>query len=268
MILTISPSSIETWQECPTKYNYGTVKRLSPIDEDTTKMDRGRLFHEMLQLHYTLLKEGVTYNDIILEVTKSSREKYVEEDFSVQMIEECIKNYQEYAVYYQNDGWKVLAVESPFSVVVYESDEHKIILEGRIDLIVENDGMTIPVDHKTSDKQEKPNPLSNQFMSYSFVANSFNFIKNEIGFQKTYGPAQRFHRHVLSYPEENLIEWKDQIVRDGLKIIQAIETAEFEMRFASCWRCRFRKICESTPDARNFKIESMYKVRDEYNIYK
>lgn len=268
MILTLSPSSIENAQTCPQKYEYSSIRRLSLISENTDARDRGTLFHEMLALHYNLLIEKIPSHEIAPAVQEFAREKVRNDEFPFDMTEECIKNYMDYAVFYSSDGWTPKFVEVPFTKVIYESDPHKIILEGRIDLIVETmQGQIFPVDHKTSDKNEKPQKLSNQFMAYALVTESKNFVKNDIGFQKTYGPAQRFHRNILPYERENIEEWRENIILDGLRLIEYIEKGYFPRRYSGCRYCRYTQICETTPDNRDFKISSMYKVSEPFDIY-
>ena len=270
MILTISPSSLESLQECPTKYEYSSIRRLTLIDEKRDALDRGSLFHKLLEVHYKCVMTGdIKLGDIILAVTQFARELYQNDEYDdVQMVEECIKNYQEYAMFWKDDGWIPLAIESPFSKVLYEDEQHKIIIEGKRDLIVKNaSGTIIPVDHKTTSKIEYVNPLSNQFMAYVWVDDGSIFIKNEIGFQKSKGPGERFHRHPLNYDKANLEEWRENTIYDCMKLISYIENDHFPRRYSNCWRCRFGRICETTPDSREFKMKALYKVREAYDLY-
>ena len=269
MILTLSPSSIDTLMECPTKYNYSSLQRLAPIEEDRSKMDRGTLFHEMLAMHYNLIiANELTSNQIILAVTELARERARNDVYPIDMAEECISNYQDYAIFYASDGWIPKFVETPFSKELYKDEERSIILEGRMDLIVEGPGnMIYPVDHKTEERKDQANQLSNQFMAYCWATESLSFVKNAIGFQKSYGPSQRYHRDVMSYTKEALDEWRENVIYYGLTLMQYIETGHFPMNYSSCRFCRFKNICNTTKDTRNFKIESMYTKRPEYDIF-
>jgi len=273
MILTLSPSGLTTYQECPTKFLYSNVKRLRQLEEKRDKMDRGSLFHKMLEKHYTGIINKVSLNEIVLEVTNYARETYRNDEYNdIEMVEACIANYQEYAIYYADDGYEPLAAEVPFSRVIYSSDLHKIVIEGIIDLIcrkVQNSIATdLIVDHKTSDKNDlHPTILGNQFKAYAWATEKNVVIKNDIGFQKSYGPADRFHRHVLNYTKEHLEEWRESVIYHGLELINFIEKDYFPMREASCWRCSFRKICESTPDSREWKIKSIYKTGEPHDIF-
>lgn len=266
MILTISPSSLNSLQECPKKYEYSSIKRLRSLTEDTSKRDRGSLFHEILEHHYNLLK--AKEDDIILAVTEFARSKYREDEYPFEMVEESVKNYQEYASYYLNDNWNPLAVETPFTKIIFENDHHKIVMEGIIDLIAENQNSNFVVDHKTSEKRDLyPTILSNQFKCYAWATGNYTVIKNDIGFQKTLGPAERFNRHVLSYTNEHIEEWRESVIYFGMRAIDYIENERFPMSESSCFRCSYRKICEATPDSREYKINNLFRVADAYNIY-
>lgn len=271
MILTLSPSGLKTYQECPTKFKYSNIQRLRPLEEKRDKLDRGSLFHKMLEIHYNDLINKTPFNDIIIAVTNFAREAYRNDEYDdLGMVENCISNYQEYAVYYSEDGWEPVSAETPFSKIIFEDGDNKIVMEGIVDLIAKNRNSTslFVVDHKTSDKNDLyPTILGNQFKAYSFATESFVVIKNDIGFQKTYGPAQRFHRHVLNYTKEHIDEWRESVIYHGLELINFITKDYFPMRESSCWNCMYRKICESTPDSRSYKIKSAYKVSGAYDIF-
>lgn len=149
MIITISPSSLDSLQECPTKYNFSTLKRLRLIEEDTSRLDRGTLYHKLLAMHYQLIINGINdesqkleYPQVIAAVREFARGLGREDLFPLDMIEECIESYQDYAVYYANDGWTPIAVEAPFSKTFYEEEDLTIIMEGKIDLIARLEDMT------------------------------------------------------------------------------------------------------------------------------
>jgi len=270
MILTLSASGLNSLQECPTKYNYRNIQRLHLIDEKRDKLDRGSLFHEMLELHYNSLMTKIPLNEIILSVSELAREKYRNDEYpDFEMVESCVENYQSYALFYAGDGWEPVAVETPFSKILFENDQHKIVVEGIMDLIARNnDGQIFPVDHKTSDKQDfYPTILSNQFFDYAWATESPIIIKNDIGFQKSYGPDKRFHRHMLNYTPELISEWREDVIYDGLNLINFIERDIFPRRKSSCFRCSYRQVCESTPDAREWKMKSKYKTGEAYDIY-
>jgi len=268
MILTISPSSFDTLQQCPTKYNYSSIRRLRQLDEKRDKMDQGSLFHELLEFHYTMMKAGLPINETILGAIALADEKYRNDEYELDIVKACQKQYQEYAVYYDNDGWTPLEIEVPFSKVLYQSDNHTIVSEGIIDLIVKNLSETkFPVDHKTTSKSTPVSILSNQFMNYAWAVDSDIFVKNEIGFQVSKGVSDRFKRHVLTYDKTHIEEWRENVILYCMNLINYIEKDHFPKNFSSCNYCSYQKICVSTPDAREYKINSMYKVGEAFNIY-
>lgn len=273
MILTISPSGLNTAQECPTKYNFSSIRRLSQIGAKRDKMDQGSLFHEMLEMHYNLIisqKENpeLALNEIIMAVTELAREKNRNDEYDHEIVEACIRNYQEYAVYYADDGWSPLKVETPFTKEIFKNDQHTIVMEGIIDLITENlNSKAFPVDHKTESKISYPTILSNQFTCYAWATESDTIVKNRIGFQTSKGPGDRFHRDVLSYTKEHIEEWRESVIYHSMELIRFIEKDYFPMREVNCWNCWFKKICEATPDAREYTIIRDFTVRAPHNIY-
>lgn len=52
-----------------------------------------------------------------------------------------------------------------------------------------------------------------------------------------------------------------------MQLSRYIESEHFPKRYSSCRFCRYHEICRTTPDARNFKIESKFKVGEGYDIF-
>jgi hypothetical protein len=76
--------------------------------------------------------------------------------------------------------------------LLYEDDDIRIYMTGKIDLRVNTKGYTnLPYDHKTFSRSSPVNQMSNQFKNYC-TAKSNYLIVNRIGLQKTLKPHDKF----------------------------------------------------------------------------
>lgn len=301
--LVLSPSGLNTIQLCGRRYFYEKVMRLVPMHK-AEALEKGDLMHKVLETHYTMLKDVVAgeaktpYAEIIAASVDMGRRYSVNMDIPPAESEAVIKQYQVYAVYYKDDPWEPLAVEQKFSKPVYRREDaydgncvlcvensrllakeaaceiHEgltIILEGKIDLVARHrvNGQVYIWDHKTGSRRVNPSKLSNQFISYAVGVNQFNVVLNQIGFQKTLEPKDRFHRAMMSYPQALIEEWRDNLIFWAELIAQFQRAGHYPMNWTSCDKyggCIFKDVCASHPGARQSKLVQNFVVKD-HSLY-
>jgi len=181
-------------------------------------------------------------------------------------VEETIHIFGQYTDHWENDGWdNIIDVEAVGSKKIYEDDNLIILYEVKIDLIPEIGGMKIPVDHKHSSSRRDPNELSNQFKGYCWFLGSNNLIVNEIGFQKTVKPVDKFRRHVLSFPHAIIEEWKENTIFWVKMQLHYDEANTHPRNYTSCDKfsgCELKAVCKAEPgDLRNHKLSQGFKER-------
>lgn len=211
---------------------------------------------------------GMETKELIDTCTEIGRVASFDMDLEPEYRNECIKQFREYAFHFAGDGWIAIEVEQSFSKTLYEDDDLLILYEGIVDLVAEGPMGRIAVDHKTASRKETPSDLSNQFMGYCWALDIPRLIINRIGFQKTVSAAERFQRIVLSYPEGRIDEWQYWATY-WLKIYDFYMMNDvWPPNFTSCDKysgCIFRAICTRIPEAREFTMQTKYRVAEPWS---
>lgn len=249
----------------------------SPIDN----LQRGSLVHEMLRVHYTLKKEGTLDYKSIVEngVNAGMAHSLTLQDMNSDLIQKCIENYKLYADNYENENWNVIAVEEPFSRVLFETPDEEgkegitVLLEGRMDLIVTIPKMEaagkIVVEHKCPEKNYPVEPRTNQFIGYTWALGSTTIVVNRVGFQKD--EKLRFTRPFCSYDKDQFDDWLVSAEYWVKQYIQWREKDEWPMNYSSCMKyggCPYASICNTSRPAREFIKSSLYRPKMGLDIFR
>lgn len=146
--LILSYSQIKTWKSCRQKWYYKYVEGLEPIQR-IQKIEVGKYGHHLLESYYKGEDISKASEEYWLEKTENMFQEEIDEYIEVrQQAEDMVKRYLEH---YDDNEWKILAVEEPFKVNIPNPDgtESKDYLRGVIDLVVEDEmGEIWLVDHK------------------------------------------------------------------------------------------------------------------------
>lgn len=294
--LAVDSQILNTLCACPRKVDLEFLQNWRP-NEKVEAFEKGDLMHKMLAYYYRARMAGRSdvskYVDEAVELAWVSA---VDMELTESTVEENIKQFREYAQYYDRDAWRPLEVERPFSKVLYRREDdvewrvgdviatdatpgaEKIVLreglqilyEGIIDLIADTPHGIFVVDHKTSSRRSHTSRLSNQFMGYSWATGTYNFIINKVGFQKTLKPKDRFVRQMISYNDQLLREWQQQAIYWIGQLIKYIDTGYFPPNFTSCDKysgCILESVCESIPMVREFKLQTNFYIGKNWSPY-
>jgi hypothetical protein len=275
-VITLSANSLNL-SACMRKFHYAKLQRME-TPEKAPSIDKGSLVHEMAAKYYRAKiqkKElGLNNAEIIDLSVNHGRAKCIEMDISVEDAEMCVNTWKQYCIHYKDDPWIPVHVEEPFSLILHEDDELRIVFEGRMDLVAKNplqNNMLLVVDHKTGSRNTTPSGLSNQFMGYCVVMGVKLAILNKIGFQKTLPPAKKFVRHVLSYPKDVLDEWVRWTIWRARFIDACVQDNTFPPDFTKCDEysgCQYKDVCLAPPASRQDKLARFFKVSEEFDIFK
>jgi CRISPR/Cas system-associated exonuclease Cas4 (RecB family) len=272
-MIKISPSGLNSIQSC---FRYSYFNRVlgyqDPNDNQNEALVKGLLIHEVLEVYYNNILASKPPLDNIRECIILAKEKLSGLNWDDETKNHTITILVEYFGFYQNDAYKPVAVESPFSYELYEDENVRILLEGKIDLIAErmqeNDPVRYVFDHKSRGRDTTPVLLQNQYMAYALATGINNVVDNQIGTQKTLKPADKFKRRVLSYSEEQLEEFAEWSIFWVLSFDAAVQQNHFPPRFTSCGNCDFLQVCTSDKDFRMEKLERFFVKRDkDYDIF-
>jgi len=264
-VLALDSQILNSIQLCPYRTMLEYLEHYTALHAPAY-YEKGDIMHQLLAHYYEALRKGRTdRRDFIEEAVRNVRQATVGMDLSDSEVELAIQNIRAYFEYYENDGWKPLEIERPFSKILFEDEKYRVIYEGRIDLVVDApEGIRI-VDHKSASIRKQPISLSNQFMGYSWAIDQPTVVVNKIGTQKTLGPRERFNRYRFRYEADRIMEWYANSVWWVKQLIYHIEQDMWPKNFTSCDKysgCIFVPICESIPQVREWKLESQFKVRE------
>jgi hypothetical protein len=283
-VLMIDSQLLNIFQECPAKFYYNFILNVRPLFKPEA-FDKGDLLHHMLKFHYKQIKHNqlcqannlsadgvkiIPYNEITKTCIKKAEKHLLKLDLDVGLGQEIIKVYEQYAEYYKNESWQILEVEKPFAKVIFEDETLKIVYVGIIDLLTH----VAIVDHKSSSRRGQTSGLSNQFMGYAWAFNLHNVVINKVGLQKTLKPEEKFERPTKSYPAAIIEEWKNNtinVAKTMFVYINNIPDMMNKRNYTSCDKysgCIFQEVCETTPEAREFKISQKYQIGESWRPVK
>lgn len=275
-IFETDPSTLNEIQNCALKFNFTSIKQLEPIGERGAGFGRGNIVHAAFRAYYHLtIRGGMPWDMRFRKAVNYGEMKAAEEiGLEVEDVANVLKSIREYFTFYRDDTWVPLEVEKTFRKLIFEDADLKLILSGKIDLKVDtgprNNHVILPVDHK-SGIDIAPSELSNQFMAYSLVEKSNLFCVNKVGFQKgrkdePAPPEKKFKRHIIPYTQPLLEHWLANSVWWVKYGIYCMEEGSFPQNFTSCDKysgCQFKSVCYSDPSNMEYKLKSMFKVREK-----
>ena len=266
IILSIDSQILNSFEACPRLCYYKFVKKYSAAIKSAA-LDKGDLIHLMLKQHYEMLRSGIKYDAIPPAVVAGGEDCLVKLDAPVDILEEVIRTYQQYAAYYAGEYWNPQYIEEVFSKEIYEDESLVVLYEGKVDLVVQQ-GI---VDHKSSARRGEPSAMSNQFMGYCWAFGMNNLIINKIGWQKTLEPKDKFERYTKSYPNEIIDEWKNHTIVVGKQLAADLHDQErMQQRYnmSSCDKfggCLYEKVCLSVPEVRAWVLSNQFVQVEEWN---
>jgi hypothetical protein len=109
--------------------------------------------------------------------------------------------------------------------------------------------------------------ISNQFMGYCWMLDVRNIMVDQIGFQTSLKPQEKFKRPIMSYPLPVLDAWVVNTVWWIKRMIEMEQGGFYPQTFTSCMDfgkpCIFTPLCTQAPEARAIKMIQLYGTREE-----
>lgn len=183
-----------------------------------------------------------------------------------------LKTCEQYFEFYKNDAWIPLFAEEVKGDILYEDDEIRVLWKAKFDLGIDTNQIGVcSVDHKTFKQRRDKSSLSNQFIGQCHILKARNVIVNKIGFQTTLDVKERFTREVVSYSQDRLKEWKEEILPYyAYKYIQFSEAEYWPPNFTHCdniyGSCDFKDVCESDRVMRVEVIRNNFRVGRKWDV--
>jgi hypothetical protein len=244
--------------------------------------------HKLLESYYLQRKEGKNVFESRDKAIWEGRSYAIETDLDAEYLEFELGIFRQYVEHYASEAWTPIEVEQPFFKVIYEREDEfftdddgapqlrteglTVLVEGRIDLMIKNlnDPLPIIVDHKTIEKDSMIWGITNQYKCYCWALGLNNIVINKIGFQKKDPDNGRFNRPSLSYSKEQIDEWVEDTKFWAGLLDTFLTTGYWPHKYASCHHfggCPFRKVCDTTPDNREYVLSRDFKRR-EFDLLK
>jgi hypothetical protein len=242
------------------------------------RLDRGSLVHVGCEVYFQALKDRKHYDDAVGTALSKVREAgVISTDLDNEIINQVIDVLEEYFDYWrvEDQRYEIIAVEQPFLKLIFENDDVRIYLAGKIDLVTsDNQYINMPTDHKSYDSRRVDHRMVNQFKCYCYIMGSNYLVVDKIGFQKTLKPHEKFTRPKLTYDPTYLEEWKQNVINVLLnQYLHCVTENTWPMNETSCDKfnrqCEYFNICDASGlPAKNYKINSEYVVSPPWDVTK
>ncbi len=291
--IVLDASKIDLFETCPARYNFRhNHNKTLPIIHKAKALDLGGIAHEGLSVYFKLLREGVHYNDRMQaclmkmrEISSNPEESNSEPD-EVRHLLRAIEESCDFWRSEDENTLEVLATEQPFAYVLSEDDTVRIIITGKIDLLVNIHGIgrqssytKLPIDHKTFSRDSVVLRKSNQFINYCNAVESNYLVVNRIGLhsQDVKNPKsaeERFKRIPLSYDPVYISDWKKNLTKLILnEYLTCVAENYWPEKPTSCNKfnrlCEYYQICDSSgQDTKDDKLENDYITAEPWDVTK
>lgn len=264
-IVAIDGSTLDAWDQCHKYYELVHIKHLTTANKPTS-LDQGQLLHLMLKNYYTMKKDESNFNFTHALESSVAIGYNTECDLSPSEMEEVISNFRGYCTKYQNENWRILEVEKPFALTLYDTDSLQIIGQGICDLIVDTPTGLAIVDHKKRSQRREENSFTHQRMMYTWALKIPTFITNKTVFIKD---PDKYMRQIDQFEQEQHEEWLKELVME-VKEILAFKSINFYRRNpTSCDKyggCIFKKYCNVSASRRELQIGSKFFTGDTWDV--
>lgn len=170
-------------------------------------------------------------------------------------LETCI----EYFEFFKNDHWIILEAEIVKGEVLYEDDNIRILWKAKFDAIYDTNQGIFPVDYKTQKQRKDKIKLNNQFIGQCLLMKTRKMFVQDIGFQTTLKPEEKFKRHSMDYSADLLLEWQSETLpAAAYKLIEMQENNYYPADYTKCetkfGNCQFIPVCSVDRNIREEEI--------------
>lgn len=275
--IVMDMSMFDLFETCAARYNYRYMMNKGPANaRKSTALDIGSLMHEGMEVYFKGIQSGIHFNDRIHAGLQKLRSVACDPDASnlepeeLSLVESTFEQNCDYWRF-EDEHLVIHEVEQAFAYVLHEDEIVRIIIQGKIDLLVDRPGhgnqssyYNLPYDHKTYSRDSEVSRLSNQFMNYARAVGSNYLVVNRIGLQTSLKPEEKFKRIMLSYDPIILDDWRNNLTRVILDhYLVCLATEYWPTDFTNCFKfnrkCEFYEICDSSgKEAKLFKLNSEF----------
>tara|TARA_R110000868_G_scaffold16913_1_gene74933 strand:+ start:10112 stop:11032 length:921 start_codon:yes stop_codon:yes gene_type:complete len=283
--IVLDTSMLDTFQLCELKfhrrYNLNLVTPTKAIP-----LDRGNIIHVAHENYWNVLKDTrdwvkavdaalvafrVAASESDLDIIDPMRSKNITSttDYILSVLEQNFEFWKHVDMSYE-----INAVEQPFSYVLYQDDDVRIIMMGKIDLVLSDTRTNLfPMDHKSVDRDYGVKSFQNQFTNYSIATGSNIVLVNRIGLQSSLKPEEKFKRVPVSYDPLKQEQWRANTIKWAFRYLENTQDNDWPENRTGCdkWNrlCEYYDVCDSSGDeAKEYKLNAFFKKDKPWDVGK
>jgi CRISPR/Cas system-associated exonuclease Cas4 (RecB family) len=255
--LYTSVSQMKCWLRCPRQFELKYVRGVPPAFVPVN-LAFGSAIHEALAAHYGEMKStgSPLRRDLVLDVFRAAWEKAQDGDVPLQadddddLTQVVDKGVSMLHAFYEHalkaPPFEVEAVEHGFTVPLHDPDSGEVLdeqLVGTMDLIINEDGRRVVVEHKTAARKYGEDQLrfDLQVSGYKLAAREAGMGEVGLRFQvitKTKIPAVQVADLQRDHHDE------EDFVRTAVGVLRAIDAGvSYPIRGWACRSCQFAHSC-------------------------
>jgi hypothetical protein len=274
--IVLDATMLDTFLLCPAKFNFRF--NLNKVTEKkAVPLDRGDLLHYGLENYYSVLHK-VGYEKALDTLTEAVRFRAVNEsDLDPEewsrLIDVLLEHCKRWR--FDDEAMEILTVEQAFSYVLFEDDDIRIIMIGKIDLLAKKyrEYENVPFDHKSYSRDSPVHRKTNQFCNYAYATGSNYLFVNRIGLQTSIKPEVKHKRISLSYDPLFLEQWRQNVITWCRYYLECAGTGNWPLNDTSCDKfnrlCEYYEICDTSGnEGKIFKLEANFKTAEVWDVSK
>lgn len=271
--IILDATMLDTFQSCPMKFRYRFKENKVTLVK-AKPLDRGTLVHSGLEGYFKFLKNDSNWPAAMDALKTSVLAASHESDLAVEEINRAYEVLVESCQINKNRDmrFEILDVESSFSYLLHEDENIRIIMMGKIDLLVNFDSYrNLPIDHKTYERDFPLRRRTNQFCNYANAVNSNYLFVNRIGFQTSIKPEVKHKFVPLSYDPTFLAQWKNNVISWCYDYLECESTGIFPMNDTSCDKymrmCEYNEVCDTSgEEGKVWKLNTNFNSADPWDV--
>lgn len=237
-VLRLDSQILSAMSRCPRMAEYRFVQNLIRKEGENEKLLMGSAVHLGLEHYYLAQKDNLPFAERVERGLEKAYAFMEEKGLPSDKRDTVMNTLADYYKYRRDDRMIILEVEVPFSSPIYEGkdfqgEDIRILYEGKIDLIADEAGERVVIDHKTTSVNYDPLDLRTQFLGYAW-ATGCRVVVNRVGFQKTLKPEEKFRRFYMKYDQNLIHDFETYVISKALEWANHLQDEFFPQNFASC----------------------------------
>jgi len=273
--ILMDATELDCFQRCACEFNMR--HNWSKVPPETAKpLDIGGVFHVGFDHYYQALKENKPWDSAVQLGLVGIRRALPLSDLGSSDGDRILEVFEENTEYWRvaDLSFRIELTESAFTYVLFENDQFRISMSGKVDLVVTDNIYTnLPVDHKTYSRDFPVNRLSNQFINYCNATESNFIMINRVGLQTSLKPKDKYKRIMLSYDPYYIEQWRQNVIVWAMRYIDCVQTGNWEMNPQSCVRygrlCDYYDVCDTSgQENKEYKLNTNFKSAEKWDVSK